>query len=71
MLTDQKMKGRLSNFVIERNWELIENLRTSRLNYGMKKATQEGDNQDPNKQNNEENDECGEPKAKHIRFSND
>lgn len=32
------------------------------------KANQEGDNQDPNKQNNEDD---GEPKAKHIRFNND
>lgn len=75
VLTDQKLKGeRLSNFVIERNWELIENLRSNRLNFGMKTKTQEmSENQQQQQQHNEEGDEeeSFEPKSKHIRFNND
>lgn len=70
VLTDQKIKGeRLSNFVIERNWELIENLRTSRINYGMKKSNQESSEKRQN--NQEDDDDNAEPKAKHVRFNND
>lgn len=70
VLTDQKIKGeRLSNFVIERNWELIENLRTSRASYGMKKSNQESSEKRQN--NQEEDDDNAEPKAKHVRFNND
>lgn len=71
VLTDQKLKGeRLSNFVIERNWELIENLKTSRINYGMKKSKHETSEKRQNNQE-EENDDNSEPKAKHIRLNND
>lgn len=71
VLTDQKLKGeRLSNFVIERNWELIENLKTSRINYGMKKSNQETSSEKRPK-NPEEDDDDAEPKAKHIRFNDD
>lgn len=70
VLTDQKLNGEwMSNFVIERNWELIENLRSSRINYGMKTAkTQETSEK---KQNDDNDDDSGEPKAKHKRFNKD
>ena len=71
VLTDQKIKGeRLSNFVIERNWELIENLRTARINYGMKKSNQETSEKRQNNQEEDEDDNA-EPKAKHVRFNDD
>lgn len=36
MLTDNRIRGgRQFNYVIERNWEFVEGLKSSRFNYGM------------------------------------
>ncbi|KAG5680756.1 hypothetical protein PVAND_010243 [Polypedilum vanderplanki] len=76
LLTDHKKRtGIHSNFIMERNWELIEKLRSSRLNYGMSKKQQETSNtQKPKLQENndaEEENEDYEPKAKLKRYNND
>jgi hypothetical protein len=70
VLTDQKIKGgQHCNYIIERNWEFIEGLKSSRFNYGMsqKPATAEA----PVPAGADDDYETTEPaakKSKHIRF---
>lgn len=69
MLTDQKIKGgRHNNYVIERNWEFIEELKCPRFNYGMsqKPATE---TPVPASPKDEQTAEPPTKRAKHIRFN--
>lgn len=73
VLTDQIINdGRHSNFSIERNWQVIENLKCSRINYGMKMKTQElSSTQKSTTKDNGDERNYGEPKAKHQRLNDD
>jgi hypothetical protein len=70
VLTDTKIKGaKHNNFVIERNWEFIENLKSSRFNFGM--SQKPVDHQTPVPAGAEDDDNSKEPpkkRSKHIRF---
>jgi hypothetical protein len=77
LLTAQKTRNGInSNYIVEKNWELIEKLRSSRLNYGMSRKQHDLSNaQQPKSQTNEgdgeEEHEDYQPKAKHIRYNDD
>lgn len=71
VLTDQRIKGeRHSFFIIEKNWEIIENLKCSRLNYGMssKKDLSSAAQKTEKTQNNNDERDYKEPKKKQIRL---
>lgn len=69
VLTDQRIKGeRQSYFVIEKNWEIIENLKCSRLNYGMSSKKDLSNTQTEKTENNYNEKDYKEPKKKQIRL---
>lgn len=68
-MTDQRIKGeRQSYFVIEKNWEIIENLKCSRLNYGMSSKKDLSNTQTEKTENNYNEKDYKEPKKKQIRL---
>ncbi|CAG9803973.1 unnamed protein product [Chironomus riparius] len=69
VLTDQRIKGeRHSFFIIEKNWEIIENLKCSRLNYGMSSKKDFSNVQTERTENNYDERDYKEPKKKQIRL---
>ena len=69
VLTDQKIKGgKHCNYVIERNWEFIENLKCPRLNFGMNQKPATEAPPTPAADEHKSPREPPNKKAKHIRF---